>query len=292
MGHAMVSITEIVKRFKQNSTEELNPLNIATACRDCGMKWIDSMLNPIVTIQIFFLQILHGNTACQHLPCLARMSFTAAGYCKARMRLELEAFQLLLQRSVEVIQQSTLDQGRWFGHRVLLVDGTSFSMPDTHQLPAHFGQSGAQKPGCGFPTAHWLAMLHLGTGMITQMLASPLRTHDVSQTVELHPELKRDDLLVGDRAFCSFAHWALLIGQCVHAVLRIHQGTIVDFNPRRPHIVPGKDAARKGLPRSRWLRGLGVRDQIVLWFKPVRKPDGMTGQQFASLPDELTVREL
>jgi hypothetical protein len=31
--------------------------------------------------------------------------------------------------------------------------------------------------------------------MITKMLASPLRTHDMSKTVELHPELQADGVL-------------------------------------------------------------------------------------------------
>ena len=86
----MRSITEIVKQFKQDWTEEINPVNIEQACRDCDMTWIDSMLNPVVTIQLFFLQVLHGNTACTDVPHLARMAFTAAGYCKARMRIKLE----------------------------------------------------------------------------------------------------------------------------------------------------------------------------------------------------------
>ncbi len=59
----MRSITEIVKQFKENWTEELNPENVAAACRDCGMTWLGSMLNPVVTVQLFFLQILNGNTA-------------------------------------------------------------------------------------------------------------------------------------------------------------------------------------------------------------------------------------
>ena len=125
----MRSITEIVKQFKQDWTEEINPEKIEQACHDSGMTWIDSMLNPVATIQIFFLQILHGNTACTDLPHLARMAFTAAGYCKARMRIKLEVFQLLLERCTGSLHQQTLDAGRWFGHRVLMVDGSNFSMP-------------------------------------------------------------------------------------------------------------------------------------------------------------------
>ncbi len=291
----MRSITQVVKQFKQDWTEELDPLNVEQACRDSGMNWIDSMLNPVVTIQLFFLQVLHGNTACTNVPRLARMPFTGAAYCKARMRVKLEVFQLLLQRCTNSIQQKTLDTGRWLGHRVFMVDGSSFSMPDTTALRNHFGQPSGQKPGCGFPVAHWLVLMHMGTGMITKMLASPMRTADMSKTVRLHPELKAGDLLVADRAFCSFPHLCLLIERGVHAVLRIHQQTIVDFTPNRPHAVPckGKSTQRTGLPRSRWVRSLGTADQVVVWLKnPRSKPRWMSNEQFAALPHEITVREL
>ena len=253
------------------------------------------MLNPVVTIQLFVLQVLHGNTACTALPHLARMAFTAAGYCKARMRIKLEVFELLLKRCVESIQQQTLDTGRWLGHRVFMVDGSSFSMSDTQALRDYFGQPSGQKAGCGFPVAHWLVLMHMGTGMITKMLASPLSTGDMSRTAELHPELQADDVLVADRAFCSFPHLCLLIERGVHAVLRIHHQTIVDFTPGRAHVVPNKGAGskRKGLPRSRWVCSLGKADQVVVWLKNSKsKPRWMSAEQFAALPDEITVREL
>jgi hypothetical protein len=290
----MVSITDVLRRFKQNWTEELSPVAIARACSDAGMKWYDSALNPVVTIQIFFVQVLHGNTAIEHLSHLTGRSFTAAAYCKARMRVELDVFHLLLERCVGQLQQQTFEAGRWLGHRVFHMDGSSFSMPDTPELQAHFGQSGAQQPGCGFPTAHWLALLHAGTGMITKMLAAPLRTHDMSQTVELHPELQANDLVVADRGFCSFAHLALLIQRGVHALLRIHQRTIVDFTQGRPHRHPGRGnpLGSQGIPSSRWIKLLGGSDQIVEWLKPISRPNWMGIEQYASLPDSIRVREL
>ena len=292
----MRSITDVIRQFKLNWTEQLDGQAIAAACRDAQMSWLQSTLNPVVTIQIFFLQILHGNTACEHLSHLARIPFTAAAYCKARMRLKLEALYLLLERSVAGLHQDALDASRWLGHRVFYVDGSSFSMPDTPALQAHFGQPGEQQPGCGFPTAHWLALMHAGSGMITKMLASPLRTHDMSKTVELHPELQAGDVLVADRGFCSFAHLVLLLQRGVHGLLRIHQRTIVDFTPGRPHVEPGrgKSDRKKGMPRSRWLRSLGVTDQIVEWLKPAssNRPKWMSPEQFAALPDSIMVREL
>jgi hypothetical protein len=290
----MRSLTDILCRFKQNWTQELSRDAIAQACRDAGMSWRDSTLNPITTIQIFFLQILHGNTACEHLSHLAGMSFTAAAYCKARMRVQLEVLSTLLARCVGQLHQETFDAARWLGHRVFHIDGSSFSMPDTPELQAHFGQSGQQQSGCGFPTAHWLVLLHAGTGMIRKMLTAPLRTHDMSKTAELHPELQANDLLVADRGFCSYAHLALLLQRGVHGLLRIHQRTIVDFTPGRAHAHPhqGKTDRKKGMPRSRWIKQLGTTDQIVEWLKPTNQPRWMSAEQFAALPTSITVREL
>ena len=292
----MQSITEVVQNLKARWTEELRPDAIEKACCDAGMTWLKSLLNPVVTLQLFFLQILHGNTACEHLPQLAKLPFTAAAYCKARMRLKLDALRFLLERSAASAHRDVSDVARWLGHRVFYVDGSSFSMPDTPALQKFFGQPGGQAQGCGFPTAHWLAMMHAGSGRITKMLASPLRTHDMAKTVQLHPELQPGDVLVADRAFCSFSHLALLLQRGTHGLLRVHQRTIVDFTPQRPHADPrsGKSQCKKGLPRSRWLRSLGVTDQIVQWLKPVNsgRPRWMSREQFDALPVSIEVREL
>ena len=236
----MRSITDIVRQFKQDWTEQLCPENIERACRDCGITWIESTLNPVVTIQLFLLQVMHGNTACTHLPHLARMTFTGAAYCKARMRVKLDAFKLLVKRCADAVQTEAVGSANWLGHRVFFVDGSSFSMPDTAELRDFFGHPTGQKPGCAFPVAHWLVMMHMGTGMITKMFGAPMRTGDLTRIAELHPELKAGDVLVADRGFCSFPHLCLLAARGVEAVLRIHQKTIVDFTPGRPHRIPGR----------------------------------------------------
>jgi hypothetical protein len=75
-------------------------------------------------------------------------------------------------------------------------------------------------------------------------------------------------------------------------VIRMHQRQIVDFTPNRPYARPKDKAARKGLPRSRWLRQLGVMDHLVEWFKPRQKPGWMSQEQFAALPESLILREI
>jgi hypothetical protein len=208
--------------------------------------------------------------------------------------LPLAALESLLTRATTKMAECVRETGLWMGHRLFVVDGSSFSMPDTPELRSHFGQSGRQAAGCGFPTAHWLALVHFGSGLFQRVIAGPLRTNDLSGTARLHPELATGDVLLGDRAFCSFAHLALLVGQGVEAVVRAHQRWIVDFRPGRRFAVPhrGKNEHKIGLPRSRWIKRLGARDQLVEWFRPVVVPNWMSAERFAALPATLRVREL
>jgi hypothetical protein len=288
------NLSEVVRQFKHQWTRQLDEEAVAQVCREEGMIWRETVLHPIMTIQLFFLQILHGNTACEHLRHLANMTFTGAAYCTARMRIPLSVFQTLLARTAARMKEEVSDTGRWLGHRLFYVDGSSFSMPDERCLQKEFGQPAGQKQGCGFPVAHFLALMHAGTGMVVKVLTSPLRTHDISGMVELHPELAEGDVLAGDRGFCGYAHLALLFLRHVSVVFRIHQQQIVDFTPGRPHVLPenGSSRGKQGMPRSRWIKAFGLEDHLVEWFKPVKGPLWMSAEQYASLPETMQVREL
>ena len=91
---------------------------------------------------------------------------------------------------VKILVPATEVAGLWFGHRVLLIDGSSFSMPDVAALQAYFGQPGNQAKGCGFPVAHILALFHAGTGLLLEVFAAPLRSHDMAGVGGILPLLK------------------------------------------------------------------------------------------------------
>jgi hypothetical protein len=248
----------------------------------------------VTTTQLFFVQVVNGNTACTHLRHLTKINVTASAYCQARSRLPLDVFKRLLRAVGDDLQHEPLNEHSWLGHRTFFADGSSFSMPDTPELQERFGQPGGQQPGCGFPVAHLMTLFHAGSGLLLKMLSAPLRTHDLSLAVKLHPTLRGGDVLVGDRGFCSYAHLALLAQKGVHGLFRMHQKQIVDFTPGRPHVEPGKrgSTGQRGRPRSRWIKQLGKQDQVVDWLKPTTIPQWMTPQQYAQLPDSLEVREL
>jgi hypothetical protein len=285
-------IDNALRALRQDLPSRLDESTIHAACRKVGHSWRKCLLTPCAIIHWFITQVLHGNTALQHISLLADRQFTDAAYCQARSRLPLALFQELLKIIIQALGSDIDITGRWLGHRTFLLDGSSFSMPDTPELQSYFGQPGCQRPGCGFPVAKILALFHAGTGMLLDVLAAPLRTHDMSQIDAIHPLLERDDVLVGDRGFCSFVHLALLAARGVHAVFRVHQNQLVDFTPNRPYTAPRQKKAPPGQPRSRWLRRLGQFDQIVEWFKPARRPVWLSEERFAQLPESLTVREL
>jgi Transposase DDE domain len=285
-------IVTTVRQLRQDLAHHLDEKAISDACRQAGHKWRDCVLTPAAIIHWFIIQVLHGNTALEHISLLSGRAFTAAAYCLARSNLPLRVYEAVLRVLIKALVPDTHTVGLWLGrHRTFLADGSAFSMPDTPELQAHFGQPGNQKPGCGFPVASILVMFHAGTGLLLKTLAAPLRTHEMAYLAFLHSILQLGDVLVADRGFCSFTHIALLIGRSAHAVIRMHQRQIVDFTPNRPHADPKDKSARKGLPRSRWMRQLGVTDQLVEWFKPAQKPRWMAQEEFAALPESLILRE-
>jgi len=295
----VASILRAVAQIKADVSGHLQAARIERICRELGHAWRDRLLTPTVTVHAFLLQVLHGNTACDQVPHLMDGDFTGDAYGQARRRLPLQLFERLLAATTEALGPCRAEAERWCGHRVWLLDGSSCSMPDTPALQAAFGQPGAQKPGCGFPVAHLLTLFHAGTGLLQKVLTAPLRTHDLADAWRMQAELEQDDVLLADRGFCSFAHLAQLRQGGFHGVFRVHQKTIVNFRKGRFHRPPRprgylKKVLKgvKGLPRSQWIRWLGRRDQVVDYFKPKERPNWMTPEAYAALPEHIAVREL
>ena len=285
-----LTIPQVLSQFKADVGKALSAEIIRKVCDCLGYVWRERVLDPVTTIHVFLLQILHGNTACTALARLSGLVFSATAYCEARRRLPLMVFAVLVQRVCDALIPEKNDTGRWHGHRTWTIDGSSFSMSDTAELQERFGQPSAQAKGCGFPVAHMLALFHAGTGFLQQVLASPLRTHDMKHAATMHPAMEAGDILLADRGFASFAHLALLFLRKMHAVFRCHQKQIVDFRVGRQHTKQSKP--RKGLPRSRYIRRLGRRDQLVEYTKPKTKPTWMDDDAYAALPETILVREL
>jgi hypothetical protein len=290
----MLTIHQALARIKGNLERYVPDSLIQRLADDHHVGQRRRTLTPLVTTHLFLKQILQGNTPAGHLIRISHLDFTEAAYCRARARLSF-GFLLDLQNQVtgRCFRAEPLGpEERWHGHDVSMVDGSSFSMPDTDELRTEFGQPSGQAPGCGFPTAHLLVCCQARSGYIRKVLAAPHRTHDRARVALMHPALTANAVIVGDRAFCSYAHLALCRQRRLQGLFRAHQKTIIDFRPGRPYAPAGMSGrAAKGLPRSRFVRRLGKYDQVVEYFKPQERPEWMTAAQYAALPASLQVRE-
>lgn len=292
----MLSMSQALQRIKGATAEWIDAPLIHSLTRTLRLGGRQRRLTPLITTHLFIRQILEGNTSVPELRRLAKLSFADSSYCDARQRLPLAFFQRLNAAVLDRCRRYADDDPRalWHGHRVFFLDGSSFSMPDTPDLRAAFGQSGQQAPGCGFPTAHLLVQFHAYTGYLMNAMPGPLRTHDLADLTWTHRGLRAGDVVAGDRAFCSYAHLAMRQKRGVFSLFRAHQRLIISFEPRRTHVPPNRQPhkAEAGLPRSRWLRRLGRDDQLVEYFKPAECPAWMDSQEYASLPSSLVVREV
>ena len=223
-----------------------------------GIVFRRRLLTPVVMVRLFLMQILFGNTSITHLRQLSGIDFAPASYCQARMRLSLRLLRRLLRWTFE---QANAGE-RSIGPRVWVVDCTSFSMPDTPALRQEFDLPRGRgcKQGVSYPIAKVMALLDLGSGCFTRLIPGPLYRHEASGVVRLHRQLQKGDILLGDRAFCSFVHMALLSLRQVHACFRLHQ-------------------------RRHSGQGGGER-----WHRPKQRPAWMSAAQFRSLPKWLDLR--
>jgi hypothetical protein len=265
--------------------------SVERVCVARGHAWRERSLDPASTVSMFVRQIAAGNVSLAETTHLAGSSVTAQAYCAARQRLPLAVLQELFARQHErLVPVASRDTHRWLGHRTFLIDGSSFSMPDTPELRERFGTPSGQKPGCGFPVAHLLVLFSAPTGLLLNIWASKHNTGDVSLTDEAHTLLDEGDVLVGDDSFSGYPHLAALVAGGLHGVFPVHHLKIVDFACGRPHSPGGKNAI-KGMTRSRWVRTLGHNDQIVEYDKPKQCPKRMSREAYDALPASIVVRE-
>jgi hypothetical protein len=146
-------IVTILGRLKQDLAGELSSDAIKQACKEEKYSWRQPALDPVTAVYLFILQILHGNTACSHVVHFGQWNFTDTAYCAARKRLPLGVLRRLAERVAGRIWTSTTAQSTWHGHRVWLLDGSSFSMPETPELQAEFGQPSGQVAGSRSPSS-------------------------------------------------------------------------------------------------------------------------------------------
>jgi len=194
-------------------------------------------------------------------------------YCRARAKLKLTALERLARESADDMEAAVPTPWLWQGLHAKLVDGFTFTMPDTPENQAAFPQNPAQRPGVGLPIARACAVLSLATASLCDLAVGPYEGKETGESALLRGLLEtfaKDDVVVFDRHYCSFLMLALLSQGGQHVCARLHQRRQSDF--------------RRG-------RRLGPGDHLITWTRP-KKPAWMSQEQYEQIPETLTLREV
>lgn len=236
-----------------------------------------------LTLWAFIAQVLSEQKSCVAAVARVLVLLTILGrepcnagtgaYCKARAKLTERFLQRLACDVGRQLEDESPHAWRWHGHRVVMVDGSTMSMPDTPDNQKAYPQSRSQKAGVGFPLMRWVALLGLATGSVLGAAFGPWRGKQTGESAlfrTLLDSLREGDVLVADRYYCSYWLVALAMARGVQVVFRKHQLRHTDF--------------RTG-------RRLGHNDHIVTWSKPARPP-WMEQADYEALPATLSLREV
>jgi hypothetical protein len=124
----------------------LSAQHLSEAVARLVSKTRDRIFTPQVTLALFLSQILDDDQTC--LAAVARLlawrtarglppcSPNTGGYCKARQRLPETLFPPLVRDTADRLQSHVPKDWLFHDRRVLLVDGSTVSMPDTPENQA------------------------------------------------------------------------------------------------------------------------------------------------------------
>lgn len=243
----------------------------------------DRMLPPRVTFWAFVWQALNPNSSCREVTRKieawwrwmqkdrrGKKALSESAYCQARQRLETDTLELILGHTAHNLEMHVLQGEKGPQKRcVKILDGTCLSAPDTAENQAIWPQSSWQKEGLGFPQIKLVGLFSLASGAALEHQLGNKHEHESQLFRKLLPRVRKDDIILADRAFCSYGALAALVAQKADGLMRLHQMRKADL--------------RQG-------KALGPRDRLITWEKPAKIPAGWSEEEFATLPESLTVR--
>ena len=199
-------------------------------------------------------------------------SSSTASYCTARKKLDEQMLSDILAHTAYRPDQMP-EAGMLNNRRVIVVDGTGVSMPDTQQNQAVWPQTSTLKPGCGFPSARICACFSLESGALLSYALGNKKNNELPLFRQQWKIFKKGDIFLGDKGFCSYFDIANLQKQGVDSVVTLARRT------------PVNDAS--------CIKKLGPDDLLISWKRPVYNTNlSYSPDEWANLPEELILRQI
>jgi hypothetical protein len=249
------------------------------SAEDQGPNSRDRIFNLRLTGECFLWQMLKPKTSCREVTRQVQALFRLHGrglidegdsaYVQARQRLPKERLEKALTLTAQAADRRVGSGGQLQGRPVIAVDGSSTQLADTPENQQRYPQPASQKPGCGFPVLKFLALMTLTSGAILKVIWGSLLHHDLRLLRALWDQLKKGDILLGDRAFGEYTTLAGLPQQGVDVLARLHHRRKVDF---------------------RKAQRLAKNDGLFVWTKGYQQSEILSATEWAQLPAQITVR--
>jgi hypothetical protein len=234
------------------------------------------------TFWAFLSQILDADGGCKEvirklqayasIKGLKVPSSSTASYCTARTKLNEQMLLDILDHTADRLQNMP-ETGLLNNRRVIVVDGTGVTMPDTAENQEVWPQSASQKQGCGFPSARICACFSLESGALLSYALGNKKSHELLHFRQQWDTFKEGDIFLGDKGFCSYYDQASLKKKGIDSVITL--------------------ARRAPVRAARSLKILSPNDLLIAWPRPKHTAKlSYSRDVWEELPEELPLRQI
>jgi len=205
--------------------EELLPTQvIRKLIRDTKKTFYERLFTPLVIVWGLVFQRLNSDHTCDgalshiaggavdHLddrhetPLSERIkSESTSAYCKARQRLPLSVLSGAMEHTASVTRQWLGEDALWLGHRVGLLDGTTFLLRPEPELVEHYGCHENQHGKTYWVVMRSVVLFCLYSGTVLGVAEGSLHESEQALTVALLAQAAPNSVYTADSNFGIFS---------------------------------------------------------------------------------------
>jgi hypothetical protein len=212
-----------------------------------------NLLRKSLAIEIdSFMNFLYGK---QH----TSKSFTQSAFVQARKKISPDVFKKLSQTIINEFYTDNQDGiGLWNGFRVLAVDGSRITLPNTDELEANYGKTKNQSQ-TSIVQARCPVLYDVENNYVIDGTLAPLAEGERALAISHLHHCKLGDLLIYDRGYPSYGLIHEHISRELDYVIRVKPAfsqLIMDFESSKKksqlvNIFPGKNTKLSDKPYDR-----------------------------------------
>lgn len=247
---------------------------ILQACHDAGYSFRRRLITPVVTVLHMLLCAIWPeesfNASWQVLwsvfrsryPQVSQADPSRGTVANARNRLPLLVWDNLFVWISQQAQRLSSLWAYWQGHRVVLLDGTCVSMPETPRLMNEFGTQRGYRGVARYPLARLVCVSLANTMTVISYALGGYHEDETVLSQDILKDLQKSDLLIADRHFAGAHFYVKYRRLGLEFLTRVHQRLklsrikrIISYGPNDfvGRMKVGDSYRRKDATLPRWI---------------------------------------